>query len=509
MDEHRSDMRIIPARSISASRTEISKAEINFLRYPIFNLSTKGLRQKTKIEYYEEIKRDGNTFSIHWKVTANSEHGFPGPFDRKVFRAIENMISKMGFPVSNPVPVGSLYKLSKILGINNSGKNKLAIKKSLIRLVVTSIESKGTFFSKDKMQWLEKAFHLYDSVVFLGEKLPEGKVAETNYIFLSEWYLNNLNSFYIRYIDYSYWCSLRNEISKRLYELLGLKFYNIKKGEYRNYLYSTLTEVLPVTRRKYFADVKQQLFPAFDELIKTRFLERVEHEESSKDNDWLFYFYPGVRIFEQRILPESEEQDLLQTSTSNQALTGMIYADSEDVCMELISLFYRKLHGLRGDYHHRNPSKNELEYARQLLDEHGKQAVEELIDFSLEEAKRTDFKPRSLMILSLYLPQYLAYKQNLEDLKQKREQLVERDRALELYEQEVQMAVLAEFHRRYSPHEQKELIAKKVESFMKLSPQSRPAGDIKQYAKKALLKELRESLDLPSFENWLKDREKG
>ena len=153
---------------------KIINSEVNLLLFPFFALSTKGLKNKTKIVYQEIIKKGNQEINLLWKVSSNSEYGYPGPFDRKVQQAISEILSEMlkkEGEIKNPIPLGSLYNLCKKMNISYSGAEYRKIKEAFKRIKTTSIESKETFYSKDKKQWIEDIFSLYDRVIFKGEKI--------------------------------------------------------------------------------------------------------------------------------------------------------------------------------------------------------------------------------------------------------------------------------------------------------------------------------------------------
>ncbi len=165
------------------------------------------------------------------------------------------------------------------------------------------IESEGTFYSKGGSKWIEDIFHLYDRVVFKGEELPNRDIAEDNYLFINSWYLDNINSNYVKPIDWSYYRTLRNPIAQRLYELLSVKFYGLlmRRGRFLSYRYSTICELLPITRQKYLSDARNILDPSHNKLKETGFLNDWDWEETSADgdNDWLIRYYPGKRAKEE------------------------------------------------------------------------------------------------------------------------------------------------------------------------------------------------------------------
>jgi len=283
---------------------KIINSEVNLLVFPFFALSTKGLKNKTKIIYRELIKKGNQEINLLWKVSSNSEYGYPGPFDRKVQQAISEILSeilKKEGEIKNPIPLGSLYNICKRMGISESaGENYRMIKKALERIRATTIKSVGTFYSKEGKQWVDDNFSLYDRVVFKGKELPDNEIADDNYLFLGSWYLQNLNSFYVKPIDYNYLQSLKSKIASRLYEILGVKFYGLrnKRENYICYRYSKLCQLLPVTPHEYISLAKQQLDPGNNELRDTGFISKFDWSENGK-KDWLIYYWPGDRAKEE------------------------------------------------------------------------------------------------------------------------------------------------------------------------------------------------------------------
>jgi len=283
--------------------TKIINSEVNLLVFPFFSLSTKGLKNKTTTIYQEIIKKGNQEINLLWKVSSTSEYGYPGPFDRKVQQAISEILSeilKKEREIKNPIPLGSLYNLCKRMNISYSGAEYRKIKEAFKRIKTTSIESKGTFYSKDKKQWIEDIFSLYDRVIFKGEKISDNEISDNNYLFLGSWYLQNLNSFYIKPVDYNYLQSLKSKIASRLYEILGVKFYGLrnKRENFICYRYSKLCQLLPVIPHEYISLAKQQLDPGNNELIDTGFISKFDWSENG-NKDWLIYYWPGERAKEE------------------------------------------------------------------------------------------------------------------------------------------------------------------------------------------------------------------
>jgi hypothetical protein len=303
----------------------IIRSEVNFLTYPFFALSRKDAVHRSKTEYHTTIERGDEKLDVYWKVSANPEYGYPSPFDRKVHKAIEQIISNLEKPIQNPVPLGSFYHIAQLLNLKDSGRFYSNIKAAIQRIVTTSVESKRTFYDKGRKRWLETTFHLYDGMVLVGEELPNGEIADTNYLFLGSWYLDNINARYVKPLDFTYYRSLKNNIASRLYELLGVKFYGMRHHPYIRYRYSTLCQLLPVTRYQRPTKAKEILNPAHDELTSSKFLAKVEWQEIPNEKyDWSVCYWAGTRAKEeikqfskQGVLPPPDDLQLRQSTASS------------------------------------------------------------------------------------------------------------------------------------------------------------------------------------------------
>ena len=272
---------------------ELTKAEVNLLLLPVFFLSRKG--KKERIEYRAELLRDGERAQILWHVYPGPA-GPLGPFEKDVFRAMERLILRRPFPIENPIPF-TIYEVTKLMGISShSGKNYLAIKSALMRISQVTVHSKHAFWSKRRRAWVEDVFHLYERIFFEGEQLPDGRIAETNLLWLGSWYLDSLNAFYLRPFDYRFYRSLESPVAKRLYEILGLKFQGAKERgeECVRFRYSNLCQLLPITRQPFLSKAQEKMAPAHKELTEASFLVGVEWLPV-RGEDWVVRYWPGGR----------------------------------------------------------------------------------------------------------------------------------------------------------------------------------------------------------------------
>jgi len=199
-----------------------------------------------------------------------------------------------------PIPENldfSLYEIANILDLKVSGQIFDRIRDALKSIATTTIESKGTYcyLESGERRSINKLFGIYDSVIFIGESLPDGTVADRNRVDFNEWYLKALNSFYIKPLDFPYWKSLRSDIARRLYEYLSFISF-ATKCEPCSIEYHRLSELLPVTPQRYLSLAKHCLKKAHQELMETGFLKKVVWRKSKTDSKkWIIEYHFGMR----------------------------------------------------------------------------------------------------------------------------------------------------------------------------------------------------------------------
>ena len=307
--------------SLAVQPENLVKLEVNLLKQPFFVLSTKqlpeisrkALRERRPQIGYEEVEGDVKRV---WWVSPHLELGYCGPFDKKVFMLVQQLLWEQGPPFPRYFRLGSLYQLCRRLRLRDAGPNKQLIKEALVRISGNRIYSENTFYLKGEREYwrggspgkereqarigegLWGSFTLWQ-VYGRGQQLPNGERADTFFLELNLPFLSSLASFYVKPIDFEYYESLRNPVAQRLYELLGVKFYGLKDSPYVRVPYTKLCRLLPLTPQRHRSRARQQLEAAHDKLVETGYLADVEWEEP----EWVSEAEPLPR----RILEELEE----------------------------------------------------------------------------------------------------------------------------------------------------------------------------------------------------------
>jgi len=320
-----------------------SWAEVNGVIFPIFLLCSR--HEDTEINFTGTIREESKIVEFHWRVMAPPRYGLPSVFEWQVFRAIENILSETPKPVENPVKF-SFYQICERMKVRPCGKVYKRIREAIERIALTGIQSKKAFYLKEKKKRITTGatFHLYDSYVFVDDELPDGTIADTNYLWLNPLYLSNINHRYVKPIDSKYYWSLKKAISRRLYEILSTKFYGLPDLDVtlcQNYV--NLCELLRITPQKYLSWAKKVFEPAHEELIKTGFLKSARWEKRGKRPEtWFILYTPGPRAIkeikrakgERMELPEpglTDEQELIIMALEAR---GVIYKIAKQLVLE-------------------------------------------------------------------------------------------------------------------------------------------------------------------------------
>jgi hypothetical protein len=241
------------------------KAEANLLRLPLFALGTKGLRKLDAIECRGVSRRGGETHEFTFQAARNAKTQYPGPLSRAAHLAFLSIATDHGFPITNPIS-WSWRDLCRRMGIQASGRTVSHIKTALTATAGLLIRSEYALHCKTDNQQIRThmdALHIYERVTFVGSQLPDGRIADANYVWLSDWYLQNLNAMFTAPLDYELWRFLdrKSPIASRLYEFLLLNFYCGTPQLRINY--ETLAQFLPVRPERYLSLARKQIDPAF------------------------------------------------------------------------------------------------------------------------------------------------------------------------------------------------------------------------------------------------------
>src|SRR5882757_55038 len=154
------------------------RVETALSRFPIHRLAKKN----TVTIDLQQTAENGEA-DFKWEVTYNQKHGQPGPLAYKVDTLIVNRrIDAAGRPLPGVIKLGSLTELCAALGLADGGEIRANLRKALHQTASAYITAKIRYRTKaGKEKWSEIGYPRY-SVIFTGETLPDGTMADAVYI---------------------------------------------------------------------------------------------------------------------------------------------------------------------------------------------------------------------------------------------------------------------------------------------------------------------------------------
>ena len=186
-------------------------------------------------------------------------------------------------------------------------------------------------------------------------------------------------------------------------------------------------------KQRYFSYIKRQLEEAIAELQDKGFLEKCEIK---KENDKFYvYFFPGSRAKEEfsRFRIEIEPYEDPQPFEENKQLPSSVEAESGP--QRLLKYFYKKNSGR--DINEFKPK--EIEQAERLLYKYDFEKACFIVDYAIEEAKKTNFDMKSFGAVLQYEAEAIEKYEAMKRLKQKEDEDRRRKEEDEKLEEEARL----------------------------------------------------------------------
>ena len=389
------------ASALSAiTPSHIIKIEANLLRFPVFSLRTKGLKTLDGIECVGKRVEEGKEHRFALRVTRNTAHVYPGPLSRKAHFAILSIITESGIPFRNPI-TWTWRDLARRMGVSYAGQVTIdRLKRAICSthgIVITTQYALKDGSSRVSLPKRERGYHLYADYTFVNDGLPDGEVADTNYLWLSDWYLANLNALYSAPLDYDLWRFLNDEspIASRMYEFLlfnfsaGIPVFRIN--------YPTLAQFLPVRTERYLSKAKEQLSPVIELLRRQKLLTNCRWS-TSKGRAIQLSIAAGPR------LQPAAQRLAIKESGSQQLPDDFQVREVRNLNTpewRLVNHFHILWTG-HGNY---RPTKKELAFAQELVAQHGVEESLQVVEHAIKLMKTSFPDAKTFGALRRYLPE--------------------------------------------------------------------------------------------------------
>jgi hypothetical protein len=275
---------------ISVIRTETVLSKL-----PIHNLSKSG-----KVDINIVRRNEHGRVQLQWEVSYNSKYGQPRQLAYKLDTLIINRhIDEQRRPVPKMLRLGSLSRICAEFDMPASGKNVNNLKKAILQNAGVMITAKLSYRGVDGSdRKVEAAFTRY-SVIFTGERLPDGREADGVYLVFNDPYWDVLNNAPVRPLNYSYLKQLP-PAPQRCYEILSYRMYvALKYGHtHAKLAYSEYCTYSAQTRYFDYEHFKKQMYKLHRPHLQAGYISAVSSEPALDQEgrpDWILYYQPGPK----------------------------------------------------------------------------------------------------------------------------------------------------------------------------------------------------------------------
>jgi len=277
--------------TVATTRVVRIEKNLNSLGFFSSTASTGQRKQEKVITVTRELP--GGIKSEAKATIMGTSRGLPNTADLDKYIAFQSIVAelrKKNGVVQNPIGF-TTYQLLRALGLKPTGKRYAEVDQWLDRMAGTLIKSEGAVYLARTKRYVRDRFHVFEKVFTAGEVLPDGHVAEQNYVFLSDWQLENLNHGYVLPIALEYYQQLRSDIAKNLVPLLYIWFYASRRPFQKRYL--ELCQQLNIKVWSQFSRANEQLSPALNELQQIGYISEWELCRTVDGTDLKLIFVAG------------------------------------------------------------------------------------------------------------------------------------------------------------------------------------------------------------------------
>jgi hypothetical protein len=234
----------------------VIRTETILSRLPIHNLAKRG-----EVQINITTKNERGEIDLQWDVSYNKKYGDARQLAYKLDTIVINRkIDELERPLPKIIRLGSLREIGKELGLS-AGKPIVNLRKAFLQNAFTGIDAKLKYKSKDGTERSLAAGFTRYSVIFTGERLPDGSKADAVYLILNEPYWEVLNNAPTRPLDYTYLKAL-TPAAQRFYEIVSYKIYAALKYRHATakILYSEYCTFSAQQRYRDYEHIKKQMY---------------------------------------------------------------------------------------------------------------------------------------------------------------------------------------------------------------------------------------------------------
>ncbi len=273
-----------------------TKVDNNLTSVGFFTASSKRSRQESE----KNITINDQGVERRISILAGGKLGQPITQDQDYWLALMKLVSehiqRVG-KLKNPFQF-TTAALTKILGQVHSGKNYKAVLEWADVMTFTGI--KGGAYDAAQKRWLIDRTHALERFVSAGKELPDGKTADKNHVWFSEWQLDNINSGNLIPVELSTYVQLKTNIARNLVpHLQEWLFASQRDGRFEKQ-YVEVCQLLGIRVYHYLSDIGRQLKPSLVELVAHGYISEWAIEPMAHGKSYKLVFRHGAKYHTDR-----------------------------------------------------------------------------------------------------------------------------------------------------------------------------------------------------------------
>lgn len=476
---------------------DLVRFEKNLLQIGFFGANDSRDKNRTSRRIEQVVYRNGHKVKVAAEFRGSEQLGLPSTTDRDKFIALLKILSEERVrtgQITNPIRFSG-YRMIQELGLSRNGEIYDEIVLWGKRMTDTTITSEKVVYRAAKKVYSDEVLHVFRSFKRTGESNLNGSDRQEHYeVTLEDWLIENLNQRYVIPEDFNAYKMLTRPTAKGIFGNLHLWFH-ASQGRTVEKDYAELCNLLNVQVYPHLSKIRSTMGLALNELVNIKYLDKWDVQPMSSKNGYKIVLSPGPALM--RVLRESyPEQRELPTAKSEDS---KIASAPEDEAIQLL-----KRHGIL-------PAK-----CATLVERFGVDLVCDTVEYletQMNTGKRNSIEnPAGLIIYSLEkeLPVPAGF------ISSRRREMMrkaaERDRAKE----EARQALESSYVRWVESRRQEALAERfsgeelevKISEIINIKSKSDtlfrrvPPVQHRSLAMQLIMKEIRDSLVLPSFEEW-------
>ncbi len=312
-NQEREEALTVRTKTENLPSVEFVKVEKNLASLGFFTPSSKRSRNSTSKSVIVMMNVDGTRIETRATIAPTALFGLPITADQDKWLALHKILTDVQARegrVDNPVSFTSAELLALLRIYKDSGKNYRDVSDWLDVMVGTTIISEGAVYISGQRTFKKDTFHVFDRAVSFGRHLPDGSIADKNYVWLSEWQLKNINDHHQLPIDLDTYRQLKNHIAKALVPLLQIWLYATRDQGVFEKRYDELCQILNVRQYEYPSIIKQTLGQSLDELTQFEYLADWQVEKTTDGKNYKILFYHGEKFHRDRRMRLARKKDV-------------------------------------------------------------------------------------------------------------------------------------------------------------------------------------------------------